>query len=929
MVRALPSPAAGSKLMRKLFSFPDNLRMLPCIVGSCLAALPPAPVYPAGAPVYPAGAPVYSAGAPVYPAGAPVYSAGAPVYSAGAPVYSAGAPAARRLLNPSSARSRLAAGAPAEGCAAVVASVAGSADSPFLNFDADADIDRLNTEMTKAFQQGKYDQALNLSRQIVNLALADYGAEHTEYARALNNLAWHEQNHGDLSAARQHYEQALAIYESALGKDSPRLVPVINNLAILLAAQGDPYRAEPYMERALKLEEVVVGVDSPDLASTLNNLAVIQEAAGRSEPSLQTLERAYRVHNAAGKKADPVEKALTLSNLSMSYKSRGDLVRSEALMKEALDLREKTLAAGDPDLAETLNNLAMIELSAREPEPARRHFEKALAVAESGLPPDHIELSSILNNMVILELGQSNFERARQLCLRSSAIVDRHIGNVLPGLSFAEQRSFLNTRLPAQTSLLISTTRSDADASVSYNYLFRWKGLLIDSLRRQSFLTSLVRDPVAGAQVEKLVLLRSQLTALFQLAGKMNFEEWKAKSDELLLAKESLERSLSAGFKTGSLRDVLAGITLGQFACLLKPDELIVDLHYYRRFEKDGRPAYAAFVLDSSGATKLVDLGGADLINSEIKLWLQHTVHRENNQVEQSSLKSRLAAINGLATAKAFVLPDSELNRLPLSIFLDKYMIAQLDAPRELAYLRMLAPEQGGKEPVFLGVGGVDFGRGQEGLSFGALPGTLVEVQKLSGLAAAAGMATVVLSGPEATKERVLLELPRSQVVHFATHGVFSETGFAGRSYDLKSNNAGLKAAISINSRDPLARSGIVLGESQILSAEELVGCDLRRCRSIVLSACQTGLGDKENGQGVLGLRAAIMAAGARTLLISLWRVQDYPTALFMEEFYRNIWLKKLAASEAVKQAQITVAQKEFFKNTAEWGAWVLVGEGW
>jgi CHAT domain-containing protein len=95
--------------------------------------------------------------------------------------------------------------------------------------------------------------------------------------------------------------------------------------------------------------------------------------------------------------------------------------------------------------------------------------------------------------------------------------------------------------------------------------------------------------------------------------------------------------------------------------------------------------------------------------------------------------------------------------------------------------------------------------------------------------------------------------------------------------------------------------------EDGILTAEEVQSFDLRGTDLVVLSACETGLGHGEYGQGVMGLQRAFQAAGARAVVASLWRVDDAATTVLMEEFYTNLWSKKMPKLEALRQAQLTV----------------------
>ena len=125
----------------------------------------------------------------------------------------------------------------------------------------------------------------------------------------------------------------------------------------------------------------------------------------------------------------------------------------------------------------------------------------------------------------------------------------------------------------------------------------------------------------------------------------------------------------------------------------------------------------------------------------------------------------------------------------------------------------------------------------------------------------------------------------------------------------------------------PLLRSGVVLAgggrdpglgvpdasadapprEDGILTAEEVQALDLRGTELVVLSACETGLGELEHGQGVMGLQRAFQAAGARAVVASLWKVDDAATTVLMEQFYTNLWDKKLPKLEALRQAQLAV----------------------
>ena len=113
------------------------------------------------------------------------------------------------------------------------------------------------------------------------------------------------------------------------------------------------------------------------------------------------------------------------------------------------------------------------------------------------------------------------------------------------------------------------------------------------------------------------------------------------------------------------------------------------------------------------------------------------------------------------------------------------------------------------------------------------------------------------------------------------------------------------------------------------LTADDIAGLDLHSCELLTLSACETGLGKKMSGQGVLGLRSAILSAGARNVLMSLWKVDDDATCQLMTEFYSNILLKHLAPVDALSQAQETLRKTSKWNAPFYWAGWVLAGDGY
>jgi CHAT domain-containing protein len=181
--------------------------------------------------------------------------------------------------------------------------------------------------------------------------------------------------------------------------------------------------------------------------------------------------------------------------------------------------------------------------------------------------------------------------------------------------------------------------------------------------------------------------------------------------------------------------------------------------------------------------------------------------------------------------------------------------------------------------------------------------------------------------------------------VHIATHGFFARSAPPPDAMELFASVGRVRepwTELVGQTRNPLAESGLALaganrpplptGEtSGILTAEELIGLDLHGTRLVTLSACETGRGEEATGQGVLGLRAAFLAAGARTLVMSLWKVPDEATRELMHRFYQNLWERQLPPLPALLAAQDALRSDPSgaFTAPANWAGWILVGEGW
>ncbi len=334
---------------------------------------------------------------------------------------------------------------------------------------------------------------------------------------------------------------------------------------------------------------------------------------------------------------------------------------------------------------------------------------------------------------------------------------------------------------------------------------------------------------------------------------------------------------------------------------------------------------------------------------------------RDANAGEQLSKlvwQPLLAHLKGVKTV--VVAPDGDVGRFPWaalpgakpgSFLLEDYAFAIVPVPQLLPEL--LAQPRPGQRPdaSLLLLGDVDFSRqkradvvqvaagpraavlGKDGIRFRPLPGTRLEMDAIAKrFRHSHPQGTVTqLEGGAATEAAVRAGSPGRRYLHLATHGYFAPPSVKSaldrtlRDLDFRPQRSAERHTLA--GHHPGLLSGLALaganagaaaptgngqpGDDGILTALEVAELDLRGVELVVLSACETGLGKTAGGEGLLGLQQAFQVAGARTLVASLWKVDDAATSVLMDEFYANLWSKQgTSPLESLRQAQLTVLKE-------------------
>jgi tetratricopeptide (TPR) repeat protein len=277
------------------------------------------------------------------------------------------------------------------------------------------------------WEMGSYDKALPLYERALNIREKVLGPEHPDTATSLNNLAVLHKAMGSHDKALPLYERALDIREQALGPEHPDTALSLNNLAELYREMGSYDKALPLCERALKIKEQALGPEHPGTATSLNNLALLYNQTGSYGKALPLYERALKIREQALGLEHP-HTALSLNNLAELYRKMGSYDKALPLYERASSIFEKALGPEHPHTATSFNNLALLYDETGSYDKALPLLERALKIREKALGPEHPDTAAIINNLAALYWAMGSYDKALPLYERALKIREKALG---------------------------------------------------------------------------------------------------------------------------------------------------------------------------------------------------------------------------------------------------------------------------------------------------------------------------------------------------------------------------------------------------------------------------------------------------------------------------------------------------------------------
>ncbi len=803
--------------------------------------------------------------------------------------------------------------------------------------------------------QEQYLRAHSIKKELL-------GPVHTSVATSLNNLASLYKAQGLYSKSEPLYEKALSIHEQTLGPNHPSTANSLNNLGSIYHEQGLYDKAKSLYLRSLLIQQKALRKDHPDIAISLNNLASIYEAQELYSEAEPLYQQALLITEQAFGKNHP-STSIRLNNLGILYHKQGLHDKARSYYQMALSIRE-ALSPDHSSTAISLNNLASYYSQIGLYVEAEPLYSRSLSIKEKILGHQHYSTAITLNNLASIYENQGDDAKAILFLKRSLSIQNIVIQREAPFMARHERQALISTFGSAQEQSFSLAIRSTDGANLALFARLNRQGLLAQIEKHQAKLSSL-----PGSQQQAASELRSITQKLSSLT--LTTEQRVA----LRSRQDELEKQLYRLLPILKARIV----EVEEVAQVLPADGVLVEFQKYRPFdgkakkERWGEAQYLAMILKANGFVEVVELGKAALIDQAIENAIEDI---EKQLGDAPNLLSRVSQLviepliksTGEATTW-FISPDAELNRLPfaalpfggeregylsnavnLRLLTTGRELLDLQKPRVNASSNVLVfadPSYGNTEaPGFVaskrrGDGDIRVRRSAD------LPDHL-RWERLEATAKEGEAIQQLIGGELWMREQATAEAVKRtvapKVLHLATHAFYlpdqekQEPQASSLLLNQRGSVRGEVRTASLQGESPLLRSGIAMAganrpnanpnDDGYLTALEVAQLDWDGTELVVISACESGRGDIRAGEGVYGLKRAIAVAGARSSLLSLWKVDDSATAAFMQSFYQ-----RLKEGQGKGQA-LADTQKEFknhpipmWRDPYVWAAFQLSGD--
>ncbi|MCP9883435.1 CHAT domain-containing protein [Cyanobium sp. Alchichica 3B3-8F6] len=764
---------------------------------------------------------------------------------------------------------------------------------------------------------------------------------------------------GRLGKAEEYMLKALSANGTSLNtKAKHQKLITLHNLSSVYTVQNRYKEAEEgYLSVIQELgSRQSYQVDSGLLANSYSNLANLYRRQGRTSDVEQLYIKAISTTQSSKNVEVLLSQDAFTEGLASFYAEQGNKEKAQELLLGQIEAAKASGRSETFQFATLLVTMASINIDRREYTKADEIYTHAIALLDKELP-NHPDKGHLLLSMAYSQVQQGDFQKAATYAMNGFELLFRFAREEAPLLTKSQREDFIRG-LDEQFHRVFQYAATHKEgSSVALFVRLNRQGLIQEIERKQHEYIMSQKNGLQRPRSKPRVAMSS----LHELTHPNSFRETpQGAYPQSYLSSQDLR---------------VDPISIKEVASLLPPDGVVIEIQQFRPFhtgsskaQQWGEPEYVAFVLRPNASISVVSLGSARAIDKSVQEGLSASAEANSDadaiwgKLSDKILRPLLKELDG--SRQWFISPDGELNRVPFTALpapknpstnlSQAVKLRILSTSREL--LRLNEVDSAGSESIVIANPDYDHQPARSvlhteskestlkpqrrpesfvGLRWRTLPGTELEGRQIAKL-----LNTQALTGIAASKSN-LKRRQNPLVLHVATHGFFVANEEESPMEDTQKPQSPMK---SLRNERPELGSGLVFAganslnlnadEDAYLTAAEAANLNLKGTQLVVLSACDTGNGIIRTGEGVYGLQRSLTVAGARSTLLSLWKVDDAATAEFMTRFY-----KRLKAGEGRSDA-IAATQKEFRDGWVKdpksglvwnapyyWAAWQLVGD--
>lgn len=780
--------------------------------------------------------------------------------------------------------------------------------------------------------------------QFITYALTEserLGKNSVAYAANLNSMAKLQQLLGHYNEAERMFNESLVSIAAKVGTNSLQHAIVLNNKAMLYQVMGRYPEAIELMKKALVALEAsnkrtLQGKKSFDSRKFNSNLALLYQLSGNLTQAETEFLAIRKVFENRGQKNNP-EYANLLNQLSLLYIQMNKIDQVEPLLVKAADVYKKKFTTENPAYAKVQTDLGTFYRLQNRMQEAETALTSSLAIRQRTLGENHPDYVKSMEAVGILYWKKGDLMRAypflQGACNKSLEFINHYFAP----MSETEKTKYWDILQPRfqrfyNFAIEAGVTMPEVWIDV-FNYQIATKALLLNA-------TNKIKKAILASGNEVLIkdyvswIGQKEALARYYSLSKSELKDQKIDLDALEKSANELERSLSQRSTDFAKGYESEQITWASVASKLSDAEAVLEIIRVRTYDKDfiDQSRYLALVATKGiSQPRMVVLDNGNELETRYAKFYKNAI--QQRIVDPHTYTQYWEKIDPFLVGKktVYLSPDGVYNQININTLkktdgeyiLNRYDVVVIGNSKDVIALK-------GKKKLNVSKSAFVLGFPDYGGNAVSLPGTKVEIDGINKILGAGGYKVMKREQREAS-EAALKAVTAPTLMHIATHGYFLADS------DLQGGDAmGIDAENAKN--NPLLRSGLILAGVQgqnnnsvdlqsndngVLTAYEAMNLSLEGTDLIILSACETGLGDVRAGEGVYGLQRAFLVAGANAFIMSLWKVDDAATQQLMTNFYTN-WSKSGNKQQAFKQAQLQLMTK--YKDPYYWGAFVMMG---